>query len=71
MLLCVIICLHHSVGCYVSFMDNPDQMTSSQSQLAGPEGKVEPTRDNSFVDFSKVIPVCRAMRSHNLVHLSL
>uniref|UniRef100_H3BXL7 Anion exchange protein n=1 Tax=Tetraodon nigroviridis TaxID=99883 RepID=H3BXL7_TETNG len=33
--------------------DYPDQMTSSQSQLAGPEGKAEASKENSFVDFSK------------------
>lgn len=60
----VIINPHHSDGCYLSFVDYPDQMTSSQSQLAGPEGKAEPSRENSFVDFSKVIPVCRTVCPH-------
>ncbi|XP_029705659.1 sodium-driven chloride bicarbonate exchanger isoform X3 [Takifugu rubripes] len=35
-------------------LDKNDQMTSSQSQLAGPEGKAEQSKDNSFVDFSKI-----------------
>lgn len=61
---CVISKPHHSDGCYLSFVDYPDQMTSSQSQLAGPEGKAEPSRENSFVDFSKVIPVCRTVCPH-------
>lgn len=44
-------------------MDVPDQMTASQSQLAGPEGKAEQSKENSFVDFSKVNP-CRPMTSN-------
>uniref|UniRef100_H3DGF3 Anion exchange protein n=1 Tax=Tetraodon nigroviridis TaxID=99883 RepID=H3DGF3_TETNG len=35
-------------------LDKSDQMTSSQSQLAGPEGKAEASKENSFVDFSKI-----------------
>ncbi|TNN03066.1 hypothetical protein fugu_000095 [Takifugu bimaculatus] len=35
-------------------LDKNDQMTSSQSQLSGPEGKAEQSKENSFVDFSKI-----------------
>ncbi len=34
--------------------DYPDQMTCSQSHLAGPDGKGDASRENSSVDFSKV-----------------
>lgn len=51
----------------LSFVDYPDQMTSSQSQLAGPEGKVEAGKENSCVDFSKVNP--RKARTSNLQSL--
>lgn len=47
-------CQSPSVDRVLSFVDHPDQMTSSQAQLAGPEGKAEQSKDNSFVDFSKV-----------------
>ncbi|XP_036966208.1 sodium-driven chloride bicarbonate exchanger isoform X1 [Acanthopagrus latus] len=35
-------------------LDKNDQMSSSQSQLAGPDGKGDASRDNSSVDFSKI-----------------
>uniref|UniRef100_A0A671YME3 Anion exchange protein n=1 Tax=Sparus aurata TaxID=8175 RepID=A0A671YME3_SPAAU len=35
-------------------LDKNDQMSSSQSQLAGPDGKGDASRDNSSVDFSKL-----------------
>lgn len=54
------ICQSPSVDRVLSFVDHPDQMTSSQSQLAGPDGKAEQSKENNFVDFSKVNP-CRTM----------
>nr|QOU09180.1 solute carrier family 4 member 10B [Lateolabrax maculatus] len=35
-------------------LDKNGQMTASQSQLAGPDGKGDPSRENSSVDFSKI-----------------
>lgn len=35
----------------------PGQLTASQSQLAGPDGKGDISRENSAVDFSKVCTV--------------
>uniref|UniRef100_A0A8D3DBY1 Anion exchange protein n=1 Tax=Scophthalmus maximus TaxID=52904 RepID=A0A8D3DBY1_SCOMX len=35
-------------------LDKNGQMSSSQSHLAGPEGKMDGTRENSSVDFSKI-----------------
>lgn len=61
--MCDVICQCPSIDRDLSFVGYPDQMSSSQSQLAGPDGKVEQSKENSFVDFSKVNP-CRAMTSN-------
>lgn len=54
--------------CCVSFSD---QLTASQSHLAGPDGKSEVSRENSGVDFSKVSCREQIHLSHTHTHASL
>lgn len=50
----IISCWICEIDSLFSCLDYPGQMTASQSQLAGPDGKGDPSRENSSVDFSKV-----------------